>query len=103
VNAKANATAERLKRFAARVVTFARAMPKGSSVDAIARQLTKSGTSEAANFHAARRARSRDEFIAELAVAAEEAEETENCFRLITDTHIVSTAQGLRELDSSNP
>jgi four helix bundle protein len=48
---------------------------------------------------AARRARSRDEFIAKLAVAAEEADETENWFRLITDTHIVSTPQGLRELD----
>jgi len=99
VNAKANATAERLKQFAARVVRFARSLPPDPSSDAIARQLTKSGTSTAANFHAARRARSRDEFIAKLAVAAEEADETETWFRLIADTHIVSTTRGLRELE----
>ena len=99
MNAQADATGERLKRFATRVVKFSRALPKDSSSDAIARQLTKSGTSEAANFHAARRARSRDEFIAKLAVAAEEADETENWFRIIMYTHIVSTTTGLRELE----
>jgi len=99
MNAKANAMAERLKRFATRVVKFARAMPKDSSSDAIARQLTKSGTSEAANFHAAMRARSRDEFIAKLAVAAEEADETENWFRVIAGAHIVTSTNGRQELD----
>jgi four helix bundle protein len=99
MNAKANQMGDRLKRFATRVVKFARGLPKDAASDAIARQLTKSGTSEAANYHAARRGRSRDEFIAKLAVAAEEADETENWFRIITDAHIVSTAKGLQELD----
>ena|SRR5437762_2961347 len=99
MNAKANQMAERLKCFATRVVKFARALPTDGPAQAIAKQLTKSGTSEAANYHASRRGRSRDEFIAKLAVAAEEADETENWFRIIADSRIVSATSALRELD----
>jgi len=99
MNLKADEMAERLKCFAIRVVKFARALPTDGPTQAIAKQLTKSGTSEAANYHAARRGRSRDEFIAKLAVAAEEADETENWFRVIADSSIVSTTKELRELD----
>jgi len=74
-------------------------LPTDGPTQAIAKQLTKSGTSEAANYHAARRGRSRDEFIAKLAVAAEEADETENWFRIIADSRIVSATSALRELD----
>ncbi len=90
--------AERLKQFATRVVRFSRALPHDQAAQAIARQLTKSGTSQAANYHAARRARSRNEFTAKLAVAAEEADETENWFRIIADAHIVRATDALREL-----
>jgi len=51
-------------------------LPTDPSTGAIAKQLTKSGAGEAANYHSARRARSRAEFIAKLGVAAEEADET---------------------------
>ena len=54
MNAKANQMAERLKCFATRVVKFARVLPTDGPTQAIAKQLTKSGTSEAANYHAAR-------------------------------------------------
>ena len=73
-------------------------MPTDPSSQVLARQLTGSGTAESANYHAARRGRSRAEFIAKLGVAAEEADETEHWLRLIADTHIVSTTSGLREL-----
>ena len=99
MNSKANELAERLKCFATRVVKFARALPTDGPAQATATQLTKSGTSEAANYHAARRGRSRDEFISKLAVAAEEADETENWFRIIADSRLVSTASALRELE----
>ena len=99
MNPKANELAARLKRFATRIVRFARALPKDSSTDAIARQLTKSGTGEAANYHSARRARSRPEFIAKLGVAAEEADETEHWLAVIDGAAIVSTTAGVRELD----
>ena len=100
VSSQANALAARLMRFATRVVVFARAMPRDPASQVIAKQLTASGTSQSANYHSARRGRSRDEFIAKLGVAAEEADETEHWLEVIRDAHIISTAAGLRELDS---
>ena len=96
---KANELAARLKRFATRIVIFARAMPRDPSSEVLARQLTGSGTAESANYHAARRGRSRAEFIAKLGVAAEEADETEHWLAVIRDAHIISTTTGLKELD----
>jgi four helix bundle protein len=88
-----------LKRFATRIVKFARALQRDPSSDVIAKQLTGSGTAESANYHAARRGRSRDEFIAKLGVAAEEADETEHWLAVIRDARLISTAAGLEELD----
>ena len=89
-----------MKRFAIRVVIFARAMPADPSSQVLAKQLTGSGTAESANYHAARRGRSRAEFIAKLGVAVEEADETEHWLTVIRDAHVISTTRGLNELDS---
>jgi four helix bundle protein len=99
MSSKANELAARLKRFATRVVIFARAMPRDPSSEVLARQLTGSGTAESANYHGARRGRSRAEFIAKLGVAAEEADETEHWLIVIRDAHIISTTAGLKELE----
>jgi four helix bundle protein len=98
MNSKANEMGDPLKRFATRLVKFARAMRGDEPSRAIAKQLTKSGTSEAANYHAARRGKSRDGFIAKLAVAAEEADETENWFKIVTDANLISTPVVRNEL-----
>ena len=90
--------ADRLKRFAIRIVTFARALPRDPACGEIARQLTRSGTGESANYHAARRGRSRAEFIAKLGVAAEEADETEHWLIVVTETQIVTSPPLLKEL-----
>ena len=100
MSSKANELAARLKRFATRIVIFARAMPNDPSSDVLARQLTGSGTAQSANYHAARRGRSRGEFIAKLGVAAEEADETEHWLTVIHDAHVISTTTGLKELES---
>ena len=47
---KANELAARLKRFATRIVIFARALPRDPSSEVLARQLTGSGTAESANY-----------------------------------------------------
>jgi four helix bundle protein len=99
VSSKANELAARLKRFATRIVKFARHLPRDPSSEVIAKQLTKSGTAESANYHAARRGRSRDEFIAKLGVATEEGDETEHWLAVIRDARLISTAAGLKELD----
>lgn len=80
-------------------MTFARAMPQDPPSQVIAKQLTASGTAESANYHAARRGRSRAEFIAKLGVAAEEADETEHWLSVISAAHIISTTAGLKELE----
>ncbi len=99
VSSQANALAGRLKRFATRIVIFARAMPWDPSAAVLAKQLTASGTAQSANYHAARRGRSRAEFIAKLGVAAEEADETEHWLTISRDAHIISTTAGLGKLE----
>ena len=98
MSSKADELAARLKRFAIRVVIFARAMPTDPASLVLAKQLTGSGTAESANYHAARRGRSRAEFIAKLGVAAEEADESEHWLIVIRDAHVISTTAGQREL-----
>jgi four helix bundle protein len=96
---KADELAARLRQFATRIVLFARAMATDPSASVLKKQLTGSGTAESANYHAARRGRSRDEFIAKLGIAAEEADETEHWLIIIRDAHMISTTTGLKELD----
>ena len=98
MSSKANELAARLKRFATRIVKFARALQRDPSSDVIAKQLTGSGTAESANYHAARRGRSRDEFIAKLGVAAEEADETEHWLEVLSAALPASDAGTIGEL-----
>lgn len=74
----ADELAARVRSFSIRVVKFARAIPRESLTEPILRQLVKSATSESANYHAARRGRTRKEFIAKLGIVVEEADETEH-------------------------
>ncbi len=67
---------QRTKEFALRIIKLVAALPKSIEGRAIANQLVRSGTSVAANYRSACRARSRPEFIAKLGVVLEEADET---------------------------
>jgi len=67
---------ERTKAFALRVVRLVASLPRNPSTDVVGRQLLRSGTSVAANYRAARRARSRKEFLAKLGIVEEEADES---------------------------
>jgi four helix bundle protein len=66
----------RSKGFALRVLKLVAALPKTVEGRAIANQLVRSGTSVAANYRGACRARSKTEFIAKMGVVLEEADET---------------------------
>ncbi len=67
---------DRTKKFALRVIKLVRSLPKDMVSQTIGRQLIRSGTSVAANYRAACRARSKAEFIAKLGIVEEEADET---------------------------
>jgi four helix bundle protein len=66
----------RTKEFALRVVKMCRFLPKDEAGRILGRQVLRAGTSVAANYRAACRARSKAEFVAKLGIAVEEADET---------------------------
>ena len=74
---------ERTKDFALRVIKFASALPHNSEGRAIAGQLIRSATSVGANYRAACRGRSSNEFIAKLGIVEEEADESAYWMELI--------------------
>jgi len=84
---------DRTRQFAVRVFTLVGALPRTIQGKAVAMQLIRSGTSVAANYRAACRARSKAEFIAKLGVVEEEADESAFWLELIIDTALLSAAR----------
>jgi four helix bundle protein len=87
----------RTKRFALRILKLVDALPTKVSAQTIARQLSKSGTSVAANYRAACRARSPAEFCSKMGVVEEESDESAFWLEMLIDAELVPEAQ-LRDL-----
>jgi len=77
----AEALRERKKQFSLRVISPFCQIPWHHEAHVIAKQLLGSGASIGANYRAACRARSRNEFIAKLCIVVEEADETAASYR----------------------
>lgn len=75
----------RTKQFALRIMKLVGALPKTVQGRSIASQLMRAGTSVAANYRAACRARSKLEFIAKLGTVEEEADESAFWLELIVE------------------
>jgi len=84
---------ERTKQFALRVFKLVGALPQTIQGRAVASQLIRSGTSVAANYRAACRARSKPEFVAKLGLVEEEADESAFWLELIIETDLLSEAK----------
>ncbi len=80
---------ERTKQFSLRIIRLFRQIPWQNDAHVIAKQLLRSGTSIGANYRAACRARSRNEFIAKLCIVVEEADETVYWLELLHDAELV--------------
>src|SRR5262245_11890024 len=93
---------KRTKRFALRVFHLVGALPQTIQGRAVAAQLIRSGTSIAANYRAACRARSKPEFIAKLGIVEEEADETAFWLELIIETELLGTAEVKSLLTEAN-
>ncbi len=78
----------RTKRFVIGMVRLVRYLPKSVEGRVIGNQVLRSGTSMAANYRAACRARSRAEFLAKLGVVVEEADETIFWLEVISEAGI---------------
>jgi four helix bundle protein len=87
----------RTKAFALRIFKLVDALPRTIQGRTVASQIIRSGTSVAANYRAACRARSRAEFIAKIGVVEEEADETLFWLELIVDASLVK-AKRIRPL-----
>jgi four helix bundle protein len=75
----------RTKRFALDVIKFVEALPRERTCDVLGRQLLRSGTSVAANYRAACRAKSPADFISKLGTVEEEADESMLWMELLFD------------------
>jgi four helix bundle protein len=67
---------ERTVTFALNVLRFVRTLPKAAPEQVLGRQLLKAGSAVGANYRAARRSRSKREFLARLGVVVEESDES---------------------------
>jgi four helix bundle protein len=79
----------RTKKFAIRIIKFVQFLDKNRTAAVIDKQLLRSGTSVAANYRAACRAKSVKDFINKLAIIIEEADETMFWLELLMESGIV--------------
>jgi four helix bundle protein len=83
----------RTKQFSLRILRLVDRLPTSAAGRAIANQLVRSGTAVGANYRAARRSRSRKEFIARIGIVAEEADESEYWIGLIIGSEMMNVEQ----------
>ena len=80
---------KRTKQFALRIFKLVGALHQTIQGRAVAAQLIRSGTSVAANYRAACRARSKPEFVAKVDLVEEEADESAFWLELIIETELL--------------
>ena len=84
---------KRTKAFALRILKLVDALPKTTAGRALASQIVRSGTSIAANYRAACRAKSTADFIAKMGIVEEEADGTLFRLELLEDSKLVPAAK----------
>jgi four helix bundle protein len=82
---------DRTKKFAIRIIKAFARLPKDEAARIIGRQFLRSGTSLAANYRSACRARSAADFISKISVVTEEADETLFWLELLVEAELVKT------------
>ena len=93
---------QRTKAFALRVIKLTRTLSRDFAGRTLAGQLLRSGTSVAANYRAACRARSRADFVSKLGVVEEEADESALWMELLSESGLVPARRLEKLLDEAN-
>jgi len=88
---------ERTREFAVAVTRFLRTIPLTDEAREAAGQLRRAANSTRSNYRAARKGRSRREFVAKLGTAAEEADECVDWLEYLEETGIATNAALLAE------
>ena len=81
---------DRTKSFALRIIRMFTTLPKSTEAQVIGKQVLRSGTSVAANYREACRARSNSELISKLGIVEQELDETSLWLELLMESGIVS-------------
>lgn len=84
---------ERTKAFALAIVRLVDTLPRSRAAEVIGRQLLRSGTSVAANYRSARRARSRKEFLAKMGIVEEESDESSFWLELLLEAGLATSGR----------
>ena len=84
---------ERTKKFALRVLRMSQAIPHNREANIVSNQIVRSSTGMAANYRAAGLARSRAEFISQLGILLEEADETVFWLEMLAESGIIKPAK----------
>jgi four helix bundle protein len=84
---------ERTMAFALRVLRLAENLPKNLSAQTVAKQIVRSGTSVAANYRAALRAKSHADFVNKVTIVLEEADETAFWLELLERGELMPSAK----------
>ena len=85
---------KRTKTYALSIIRFYTSLPvRRIEVQVAGKQLLRSGTSVAANYREASRARSRAEFIAKIELCAQEADESQLWLELLSEGCSIDSAQ----------
>ena len=90
---------ERTRQFALAVREFCRLLPNTDEAHEAAGQLRRAANSMRANYRAARRGRSRREFVAKLGTVFEEADEAADWLRYLRDSGMREDAALVREAE----
>jgi four helix bundle protein len=80
---------DRTKKFALRIINAFSRLPKLEEARVLGRQFLRSGTSVAANYRAACRARSTADFVSKISIVVEEADETLLWLELLVEGKLV--------------
>lgn len=93
---------QRTKAFALRVIKLVNSLSKELVARRLGHQLLRSGTSVAANYRAACRARSKADFIRKLGIVEEEADESALWMELLTESGLIRLPRVAKLLDEAN-
>jgi four helix bundle protein len=80
----------RTKAFAVRIVKMYRTLARTTDAQVLGKQVLRCGTSVAANYRAACRARSKAEWVAKIGLVVEESDETVFWLEMLCDCDIVA-------------
>jgi four helix bundle protein len=84
---------QRTKKFAVEIIRFFQSLPRSEEARIIGKQLIRCGTSVAANYRAACRSRSDQEFYAKICIVVEESDELLFWLELLLDAAIIDQKQ----------